>query len=172
MILPWGTHGYRNLGSASTYANRKVTVIGSHGSYRLIQIPGGKVLGWVDERAIRLEGAARLLEEAAKYIDVIKNSPTHRQMVNAYNRGTPLSLGYTLQVSDDWCDAFVTYIGDKLGISSLIGRECGVERHKNIFRQKESGKDSIRIHFLEILLPSIGGTNDMGMLITLDLLSL
>lgn len=93
-------------------------------------------------------------------------------MVNAYNRGTPLPLGYTLQVSDDWCDAFVTYIGDELGISSLIGRECGVERHKNIFRQKGIWQgfhtnplpgDIITFHW---------GDNDMGMLITLDLLSL
>ena len=31
--------------------------------------------------------------------------------------------------SDDWCDVFVTVMGDQAGISHLIGRECGVPRH-------------------------------------------
>lgn len=38
--------------------------------------------------------------------------------------------------NDDWCDAFVTVVADRAGATSLIGRECGVERHKSIFKQK------------------------------------
>ena len=41
-----------------------------------------------------------------------------------------------MKYSDDWCDVFVTYIADISGASGLIGRECGVQRHVKIFKEK------------------------------------
>ncbi|MFL2132060.1 CHAP domain-containing protein, partial [Ruoffia sp. FAM 24228] len=44
-------------------------------------------------------------------------------------------VGYMVKYSDDWCDAFVSFIADKTQTSELIGRECGVQRHINIFEK-------------------------------------
>lgn len=80
--------------------------------------------------------AQKVLDEARKYLGVTKYSSGHKAMIDAYNRVSPRPVGYAVTYDDDWCDAFVTFVGDKAGASSLIGRECGVERHKNIFKSK------------------------------------
>lgn len=78
----------------------------------------------------------KVLDEARKHLGVTKHSTRHKAMIDAYNRVNPKPAGYAVKYSDDWCDAFVTFIGDRAGASGLIGRECGVERHKNIFKAK------------------------------------
>lgn len=80
--------------------------------------------------------AQKVLDEARKYLGVTKYSSGHKAMIDAYNRVSPRPVGYAVTYDDDWCDAFVTFVGDRAGASSLIGRECGVERHKNIFKSK------------------------------------
>ncbi|MCR8968372.1 LysM peptidoglycan-binding domain-containing protein [Facklamia sp. 7083-14-GEN3] len=78
----------------------------------------------------------RLLDIARSYLGVTKYSPEHRALVDAYNRIYPKPVGYSLTYDDDWCDAFVTHIADEAGLSRLTGREVGVERHKNIVKNK------------------------------------
>lgn len=77
-----------------------------------------------------------LLNELQQYIGMVQHSSKHQAMVDAYNRVEPLPVGYRVKYSDDWCDLFVTYIADKIGLSTQIGRECGVNRHRDIMRQK------------------------------------
>lgn len=80
--------------------------------------------------------AQNVLNVARKYLGVRKGTASHQALINAYNKVQPRPLGYAVTYQDDWCDAFVTAVADEAGASSLIGRECGVERHKNIFKQK------------------------------------
>ncbi len=40
-----------------------------------------------------------------------------------------------MKTTDDWCDIFVTTVFQREGLSGLIGRECGVERHIQIFKR-------------------------------------
>lgn len=80
--------------------------------------------------------AKKVLDEARKHLGVTKYSTRHKSMIDAYNRVSPRPVGYAVKYADDWCDAFVTFIGDRAGASNLIGRECGVQRHKNIFKSK------------------------------------
>lgn len=86
-----------------------------------------------DEMAVTAE---QVLAEARKHLGVTKWSQAHKNIINAYNAVLPRPVGYAVTYNDDWCDAFVTFVSDKAGASNLIGRECGVERHKNIFKQK------------------------------------
>lgn len=80
--------------------------------------------------------AQHVLNVARKYLGVRKGTGSHQALINAYNKVQPRPVGYAVTYQDDWCDAFVTAVADEAGASSLIGRECGVERHKNIFKQK------------------------------------
>ena len=80
--------------------------------------------------------AEKVLNEARKLIGVTKYSAGHKRLIDDYNKVSPRPVGYAVNTSDDWCDAFVTVVSDRAGATSLIGRECGVERHKNIFKQK------------------------------------
>lgn len=58
----------------------------------------------------------------------------HHQLVNDYNSVKPLPVGYAVKTTDD-CDIFVTTVFQREGLSGLIGRECGVERHIQIFKR-------------------------------------
>ena len=80
--------------------------------------------------------AQKVLSEARKWLGATKYSAKHKQIVDGYNSVSPRPVGYKVTYNDDWCDVFVTFVADKVGASNLIGRECGVERHKNIFKQK------------------------------------
>ena len=77
----------------------------------------------------------RVLRVAASLVGVRGGSAAHHQLVNDYNSVRPLPVGYAVKDSDDWCDVFVTTIFQREGLSGLIGRECGVERHIQIFKR-------------------------------------
>ena len=77
----------------------------------------------------------RILRAAASLVGVRSGSTAHHQLVKDYNSVHPLPVGYTVKNSDDWCDVFVTTVFQREGLSHLIGRECGVERHIQIFKR-------------------------------------
>ena len=77
----------------------------------------------------------RVLRAAANLVGVRGGTAAHHQLVNDYNSVKPLPVGYTVKTTDDWCDIFVTTVFQREGLSGLIGRECGVERHIQIFKR-------------------------------------
>lgn len=78
----------------------------------------------------------RVLDMARSHLGIKQWSASHKALVVAYNRVKPLPAGYRVTYADHWCDVFVTVMFDKCGLSNLIGRECGVQRHINIFKNK------------------------------------
>ena len=77
----------------------------------------------------------RVLRAAASLVGARTGSAAHQQLVNDYNSIKPLPVGYEVKMTDDWCDVFVTTVFQREGLSGLIGRECGVERHIQIFKR-------------------------------------
>ena len=77
----------------------------------------------------------RVLAAAAAMVGVRGGSAEHQRLVNDYNSVRPLPVGYAVKNTDDWCDIFTTVIFQREGLSDLIGRECGVERHIHIFQR-------------------------------------
>ena len=59
-----------------------------------------------------------------------------KQIIDLYNSVKPLPRGYAVKYTDEWCDTCVSAAGIKAGAESLIGRECGVEKHVDIFKSK------------------------------------
>ena len=76
----------------------------------------------------------RVLKAASSLIGVETGSPELLKLVRDYNSVHPLPVGYPVKNTDDWCDVFVTTVFQREGLSHLIGRECGVERHIQIFK--------------------------------------
>ena len=77
----------------------------------------------------------RVVAAAAAMVGVRGGSAEHQRLVNDYNSVRPLPVGYAVKNTDDWCDIFTTVIFQREGLSDLIGRECGVERHIHIFQR-------------------------------------
>ncbi len=75
-----------------------------------------------------------------------------RQIIDLYNSHLPLARGYAVQYTDEWCDtavsaAAVQYTDEwcdtavsaaaiQAGCVDLIGKECGCEKHIEIFKEK------------------------------------
>ena len=78
----------------------------------------------------------RVLDIARSYLGVETGSREHKKIVDAYNSVDPKPVGYTANYQDDWCDIFVTTVYQQAGLSDLIGRECGVQRHIGIMEKK------------------------------------
>src|SRR5690625_135483 len=80
--------------------------------------------------------AETVMDIAKTYLGTTEGDWRHKDIVDQYNGVKPYPVGYKLKRTDDWCDAFVTVVGDLAGASSLIGRECSVQRHIHIFKKK------------------------------------
>ena len=59
-----------------------------------------------------------------------------KEIIDLYNSTKPLPRGYAVKYSDEWCDTCVSAAAVKAGCEELIGRECGVEKHIEIFKEK------------------------------------
>ena len=78
----------------------------------------------------------KVLDIARSYLGVETGSKEHKKIVDVYNSVNPKPVGYTAKYDDDWCDIFVTTVFQQAGLSHLIGRECGVQRHIGIMEKK------------------------------------
>ena len=78
----------------------------------------------------------KVLDIARKHMGVETGTREHKKIVDAYNSVDPKPVGYTATYDDDWCDIFVTTVFQQAGLSDLIGRECGVQRHIGIMENK------------------------------------
>lgn len=77
-----------------------------------------------------------IVKLAKDYIGVTQYSAAHRNIIDTYNTLKPLPVGYRVTYSDDWCDVFITFLAMKTGALDIIGAECGVQRHIDIFKAK------------------------------------
>ena len=84
-----------------------------------------------------MKSSQRLLATARGYVGQREADGGHYKFVDRYNTHRPLAVGYKVKYTDDWCDVFVSSIAIETGMVDLIGTECGVERHVNIFKNKE-----------------------------------
>lgn len=81
--------------------------------------------------------ASEVVQLAKTFIGkVVTGNNAHKVIVDTYNGVLPRPRGYAVNYQDDWCDVFVTYLAIKTGAVDIIGRECGVQRHIDIFKEK------------------------------------
>lgn len=95
-----------------------------------------------------------------------------KEIIDLYNSVKPLPRGYAVKYTDEWCDTCVSAAGIKAGCSDLIGRECGCEKHVDIFKQKgiwiEDGTitpkpgDIILYNWDSSVQPNNGGSDHIG----------
>lgn len=77
------------------------------------------------------EAREALANCALQYVGIEEGSIKHHQIIDAYNKITPLPRNYKVKYTDSWCATFVTFIFDTMGMSNLIERECGCQEMIN-----------------------------------------
>ena len=150
--IPTGKHtGWVKSGSTWYYFNAQGQMVKNSwaGNYWLGSDGKMATNSWVDNNRyyVGSDGAwvqnptnntnlNRVLDIARSYLGVETGSREHKKIVDAYNSVDPKPVGYTANYQDDWCDIFVTTVYQQAGLSNLIGRECGVQRHIGIMEKK------------------------------------
>lgn len=79
---------------------------------------------------------------AQAYLDVMRSwigfseaNGKFKQIIDLYNSQKPLPRGYAVKYTDEWCDTTISAAAIKAGMIDLIGRECGCEKHIEIFKE-------------------------------------
>ena len=150
--IPTGKHtGWVKSGSTWYYFNAQGQMVKNAwaGNYWLGSDGKMATNSWVDNNRyfVGSDGAwvqnptnntnlNRVLDIARSYLGVETGSREHKKIVDAYNSVDPKPVRYTANYQDDWCDIFVTTVYQQAGLSNLIGRECGVQRHIGIMEKK------------------------------------
>ena len=91
---------------------------------------------WYEGDVTKEEATAEdVLNVARGWLGRNQADGSHKEIIDIYNKHSPLAQGYKVAYSDSWCDAFVSACFIKLGASGIIGgTECGVERHVALFK--------------------------------------
>lgn len=116
--------------------------------------------------------ATQVLNQFRGMLGITRGSSAHHKLVDEYNKAKPLPVGYKVSYLDDWCDVTVSVAGLRAGASDLIGRECGVQRHIDIFKKlgiwNEDGKsipkagDIITFNWDDSTQPNDGWADHIG----------
>lgn len=80
--------------------------------------------------------AQQVLDVARGWLGRNEGDGSHKEIIDVYNGHKPLAQGYAVKYTDSWCDAFVSACAIKAGAVDLIGTECSVPRHIDIFKSK------------------------------------
>lgn len=80
--------------------------------------------------------AKAVLDVARGWIGYSEANGKFKEILNVYNSHTPLARNYKIQITDHWCDAFVSAVAIKAGAVDIIGTEVGCENHVQIFKNK------------------------------------
>ena len=116
--------------TSSTYVKNCMALINEYGLTRYDAEKPAAVVG--DKKRT----AADYLAVWHSWLGWSESNGRHRQIIDIYNSHKPLAQGYKVKYTDQWCDATVSAAAIKAGMVDLIGTECGVERHVQIFKEK------------------------------------
>ena len=116
--------------TSSTYVKNCMSLINEYG---LTRYDAEKPAAVVEDKK---RTAADYLAVWHSWLGWSESNGRHRQIIDIYNSHKPLAQGYKVKYTDQWCDVTVSAAAIKAGMVDLIGTECGVERHVQIFKEK------------------------------------
>ena len=97
-------------------------------------IGGRKYCFSSDDGSLVKRTADSVLNVMRSWIGYSEANGKYKEIIDLYNSVEPLPVAYVVKYTDEWCDTTVTAAAIKAGASDLIGRECGVQRNIDIFK--------------------------------------
>lgn len=83
-----------------------------------------------------LELRNKYVNNAISYLNAVRNSTGHLEILKLYNSQNPLPRGVWMLPGYDWCAAFVTAMAVKTGITSIIACECSCNRQISDYKAR------------------------------------
>lgn len=75
----------------------------------------------------------RMLEIAKSYLNARQYGAGHKQIIDGYNRISPLPRGYRVKYTDNWCATFVSFVMYKAGYKGPF--ECSANRLREAMKK-------------------------------------
>lgn len=76
------------------------------------------------------------VDTAVSFLGRNEADGSHREIIDIYNSHKPYAMGWAMTYTAPWCDAFVSAIAIKCGMTNIIPTECGCERHIELFKKR------------------------------------
>ena len=81
-------------------------------------------------------------DSCAFYLGANEAEGSHREIINLYNKISPLPRGYKMTYYDPWCAAFPSAIGHSLGLGNIILPECACDPMINLYKAKGQWREA------------------------------
>ena len=72
---------------------------------------------------------------ARAWLGCRESDGSHRPIIDCYNTISPLPRGYRMTYDDPWCAAFVSAVGQKAGLGSILFPECACEAMIELYKK-------------------------------------
>lgn len=79
---------------------------------------------------------------AVEYLGCNEYDGSHKPIIDIYNTIKPLPRGYKMTYTDPWCAAFVSAVGQELGIADVMFPECACDPMINLYKAKGRWKEA------------------------------
>jgi hypothetical protein len=84
----------------------------------------------------------RIADCAVEYLGCNEADGSHREIIDLYNSIKPLPRGYKMTYRDPWCAAFVSAVGQELGIPHILLPECGCDAMIDLYKKKGQWREA------------------------------
>ena len=78
---------------------------------------------------------ANLVNQAKSWIGRKESDGSHKEIIDTYNKHTPLARSYKVTYTDAWCATFVSACAIKCGYTEIIPTECSCEKMIELFKK-------------------------------------
>jgi len=75
-------------------------------------------------------------DACAAFLGCNEADGSHRQIIDLYNKISPLPRGYKMTYHDPWCAAFPSAVGESLNLGHIILPECSCDAMINLYKAK------------------------------------
>lgn len=75
----------------------------------------------------------KMLQIAKSYLNARQYGAGHKEIIDGYNRISPIPRGYRVKYNDNWCATFVSYVMHKAGYKGPF--ECSANRMREAMKK-------------------------------------
>lgn len=76
-----------------------------------------------------------LVRVAVDWLGYEESNGSYKNIIDIYNACKPLSRGYKVKYTDEWCATFASAVAIVAGLTDIIPKECSCEKQIELFKK-------------------------------------
>ena len=78
--------------------------------------------------------ASELIKQAQAWLGKNEADGSHKEIIDIYNKHTPLARSYKVKYTDSWCATFISALAIKCKATDIIATECSCQKMIELFK--------------------------------------